>query len=61
MAIYFLLCVSLIIVSQAMRSENKCNSLYYGEMDKKMMNTQNYKTKLVMDNLYKRRSKQCRG
>jgi hypothetical protein len=41
-----------------MTNESRCNVLYYGEMDKKMINTQSQRTKQVMYNFYKRRSKQ---
>ena len=58
MLIYLLLINVFIIASQAMTNESRCNVLYYGEMDKKMINTQSQRTKQVMDNFYKRRSKQ---
>jgi hypothetical protein len=41
-----------------MTNESKCNSLYYGTMDKIMLNTQSQRTKLLMEDFYKRRSKQ---
>ena len=57
--LYSLLLINLfIVVSNARTNESKCNVLYYGEMDKKMMNTQSQRTKIVMENFYKRRSKQ---
>jgi|688.fasta_scaffold510565_3 hypothetical protein len=38
--------------------DNKCNTLYLGSLDKIMIKTQSYRTKVVLDNLYKKRSKQ---
>lgn len=45
-------------VLEALKQKNVCNTLYYGEIDKIMVNTQNYRTKYVMENLYKRRAQQ---
>jgi len=36
--------------------KNKCNTLYFDEMDKIMIRTQNPRTKIVMDNFFKRRA-----
>lgn len=63
MLIYYLILINLFIVGcpvlvKARTNESKCNTLYYGEMEKKMMNTQSQRTKIVMENFYKRRSKQ---
>lgn len=59
MLIYYLILINLfIIASKAMTNESKCNSLYYGTMDKIMLNTQSQRTKLLMEDFYKRRSKQ---
>jgi hypothetical protein len=44
--------------TQAINVNKMCNSLYYGEMDKKMMNAPNHKSKYVMEDFYKRRSRQ---
>jgi hypothetical protein len=57
--LYYLMLINLCIVTlQARTNEQKCNLLYYGQMEKIMVNTQSLRTKLVMDNFYKRRSKQ---
>ena len=61
--LYYLLLLNLCIITspilvKARTNESRCNVLYYGEMDKKMLNTQSQRTKLVMENFYKRRSKQ---
>ena len=61
--LYCLLLINLSIFSfpiliRARTNESKCNVLYYGEIDKKMINTQSQRTKQVMENFYKRRSKQ---
>jgi len=59
MLIYYLILINLyIIASNARTNESKCNALYYGQMDKIMVNTQSQRTKILMDNFYKRRSKQ---
>lgn len=58
MLIYILLLNFMAIAAYAKPNENKCNTLYYGEMDKIMIKTQSLKTKYVMENFYKRRSKQ---
>ena len=63
MLLYYLIILNLFIIScpiliSARTNERKCNVLYYGEMDKKMVNTQSQRTKVVMENFYKRRSKQ---
>lgn len=59
LVLYYLMLINLcIIASQARTNEQKCNVLYYGEMEKIMVNTQSLRTKLVMENFYKRRSKQ---
>lgn len=55
---YLMLINLCIIASQARTNEQKCNVLYYGEIEKIMVNTQSLRTKLVMENFYKRRSKQ---
>ena len=47
-----------IVKLQARTNEQKYNLLYYGQMDTIMVNTQSLRTKLVMENIYKRRSKQ---
>ena len=47
-----------IIASNARTNESRCNALYYGQMDKIMVNTQSQRTKLLMEDFYKRRSKQ---
>ena len=57
MLIYYLMLINLyIIASNAMTNES--NTLYYGLMDKIKINTQSQRTKVVMENFYKRRSKQ---
>ncbi len=59
MLIYYLILINFFIVaSNAMTNESRCNALYYGEMDKIMLNTQSQRTKLLMEDFYKRRSKQ---
>jgi hypothetical protein len=59
MLIYYLILINLcIIASNAMTNERRCNTLYYGLIDKIKINTQSPRTKVVMDNFYKRRSKQ---
>ena len=63
MLIYYLMLINLFIISCpiliiARTNEMKCNLLYYGLMDKIMINTQSQRTKVVMENFYKRRSKQ---
>jgi hypothetical protein len=35
-----------------------CNSLYYGEQEKNMINSQTRRTKIVLENMYKRRAMQ---
>ena len=47
-----------IIASNARTNESRCNALYYGQMDKIMVKTQSQRTKLLMEDFYKRRSKQ---
>jgi len=58
----FMYLLSLMIIMNVLeavvKKGNICNSLYYGEMDKIMINTQNYRTKYVIENLYKRRATQ---
>lgn len=56
--LYYLILINLCILVKARTNESRCNALYYGEMDKKMINTQSQRTKIVMENYYKRRSKQ---
>ncbi len=57
--LYYLILINLcIIASNAMTNERRCNTLYYGLIDKIKINTQSPRTKVVMDNFYKRRSKQ---
>ena len=59
MLIYYLILINLyIIASNARTNESRCNALYYGQMDKIMLTTQSQRTKLLMENFYKRRSKQ---
>jgi hypothetical protein len=59
MPIYYLILINLcIIASNARTNESRCNALYYGQMDKIMLTTQSQRTKLLMENFYKRRSKQ---
>jgi hypothetical protein len=60
MFVYYLILLNLfhIILSEAKAPERKCNILYYGTVDKIMMNTQNQRTKQVMESFYKKRSKQ---
>ncbi len=59
MLIYYLILINLcIIASNARTNENRCNTLYYGQMDKIMMTTQSQRTKILMEDFYKRRSKQ---
>ena len=59
MLIYYLILINLfIIASNARTNESRCNALYYGQMDKIMVNTQSQRTKLLMEDFYKRRSKQ---
>ena len=59
MLIYYLILINLfIIASNARTNESKCNTVYYGQMDKIMVNTQSQRTKLLMEDFYKRRSKQ---
>ena len=59
MLIYYLILINLyIIASNARTNESRCNALYYGQMDKIMLSTQSQRTKILMDNFYKRRSKQ---
>ena len=47
-----------IIASNARTNENRCNTIYYGQMDKIMLSTQSQRTKILMEDFYKRRSKQ---
>ncbi len=61
--IYYLILINLCIIASpvlisARTNQSKCNGLYYGEMEKIMINTQSQRTKIVMENFYKRRSKQ---
>ena len=59
MLIYYLILINLyIIASNARTNESRCNALYYGQMDKIMVTTQSQRTKILMENFYKRRSKQ---
>ena len=59
MLIYYLIVINLyIIASNARTNESRCNTLYYGQMDKIMMTTQSQRTKILMEDFYKRRSKQ---
>ena len=60
MLIYYLILINFFIVgANAMTNESRrCNALYYGTMDKIMLNTQSQRTKLLMEDFYKRRSKQ---
>ena len=59
MLIYYLILINLcIIASNARTNESRCNALYYGQMDKIMLTTQSQRTKLLMEDFYKRRSKQ---
>ena len=59
MLIYYLILINLyIIASNARTNESRCNALYYGQMDKIMVKTQSQRTKLLMEDFYKRRSKQ---
>ena len=54
-----LIIINLFILSiYSANIDNKCNTLYLGSLDKTMIKTQNYKNKMVLDNLYKKRSKQ---
>jgi hypothetical protein len=52
-----LVCIFVRIV-QCLIIKNKCNTLYFDEMDKIMIRTQNPRTKVVMDNFFKRRATQ---
>ena len=57
--LYYLMLINLyMIASQTIKNEKKCNTLYYGLMDKIMINSQSLTKKLVLENLYKKRSKQ---
>ena len=47
-----------IIASNARTNESRCNALYYGTKDKIMLSTQSQRTKLLMEDFYKRRAKQ---
>ena len=59
MLIYYLILMNFfIIASNARTNESRCNTLYYGQMDKIMVTTQSQRTKILMDNFYKRRAKQ---
>ncbi len=59
MLIYYLILINLyIIASNARTNDSRCNALYYGQIDKIMLSTQSQRTKQLMDNFYKRRSKQ---
>ena len=59
MLLYYLILINLyMIASQSIKHEKRCNTLYYGLMDKIMINTQSARTKQVMENMYKIRSKQ---
>ena len=59
MLLYYLILINLyMIASQSIKSEKRCNTLYYGLMDKIMVNSQSLRTKQVMENMYKNRSKQ---
>ena len=59
MLIYYLILINLyIIASNARTNESRCNALYYGQMDKIMLSTQSQRTKLLMEDFYKRRAKQ---
>ena len=54
-----LIIINLFILSiYSANIDNKCNTLYFGSQDKIMIKTQNYKNKMILDNLYKKRSKQ---
>jgi hypothetical protein len=54
-----LIIINLFILSiYSANINNKCNTLYLGSQDKIMIKTQSYRTKVVLDNLYKKRSKQ---
>ena len=54
-----LIIINLFILSIYSKNiDNKCNTLYLGSLDKIMIKTQSYRTKVVLDNLYKKRSKQ---
>lgn len=52
-----ILCI-LVRTTQTLIIKNKCNILYFDEMDKIMIRTQNPRTKIVMDNFFKRRATQ---
>jgi hypothetical protein len=61
--LYFIILINLCIFEcpiliNARTNDSKCNALYYGTMDKIMINTQSQRTKQLMENFYKRRSKQ---
>ena len=58
MIIKLLLLAWFVRLTHGMKPENKCKTLYYGEMDKIKVNTQSFRTKYVMENFYKRRAKQ---
>ena len=59
MLIYYLILINLyIIASNARTNESRCNALYYGQMDKIMLSTQSQRTKILMENFYKRRAKE---
>ncbi len=59
MLIYYLILLNFLInVCKAKTNESRCNVLYYGTVDKIMMNSQSQRTKQVMDSFYKKRSKQ---
>jgi hypothetical protein len=57
--LYYLMLINLyMIASESIKNEKRCNTLYYGLMDKIMLNSQSLTKKLVLENLYKKRSKQ---
>ena len=60
MLISFLLLVLVACKTYAINpNPNKmCDAMYYGEMDKKLVNAPNHKSKYVMEDFYKRRSRQ---
>ena len=59
MLLYYLILINLyMIASQSIKNEKRCNTLYYGLMDKIMINSQSLRTKQVMENMYKNRSRQ---
>ncbi len=55
---WFLIMSWLVVQIHCMNPQNKCNNLYYDEMDKILVNTRNQRTKNVVENFYKRRAKQ---